>query len=154
MIIDYKTHKLTFGKHLPDEPEDFELPLRLHRLATVRGTVDGTHPANFVVDTGGEVISISTRRPWRSASGAGAQNPLKRLRHVRLGPRRVPDARRQPGVRRRSATRTFPVVVLNLEAPSALLGFQVGGHRRPQVPEQVPRRHRPGTLAYSGSKQI
>jgi Flp pilus assembly protein TadD len=59
MVIDYKTHKLTFGKHLPEEPKDFELPLRLHRLATVRGTVDGTHQANFVVDTGGEVISIS-----------------------------------------------------------------------------------------------
>ena len=37
MVIDYKTHKLTFGKHLPEEPKDFELPLRLHRLATVRG---------------------------------------------------------------------------------------------------------------------
>jgi len=23
MVIDYKTHKLTFGKHLPDEPKDF-----------------------------------------------------------------------------------------------------------------------------------
>ena len=59
MIIDYKTKKITFGKHLPEEKSDFEMPLRLHRLATVRGTVDGTHAANFVVDTGGEVISIS-----------------------------------------------------------------------------------------------
>src|SRR5439155_24106681 len=59
MVIDYKTQKITFGKHLPVEPADFELPLRLHRLATVRGTVDGTHTADFVVDTGGEVISIS-----------------------------------------------------------------------------------------------
>jgi hypothetical protein len=54
MVVDYKTHKLTFGKHLPEEPKDFELPLRLHRLATVRGTVDGSHQANFVVDTGGK----------------------------------------------------------------------------------------------------
>ena len=69
MIIDYKTRKITFGKQLPPEPADFELPLRLHRLATVRGTVDGTQPANFVVDTGGEVISISqaTRRRARPA---------------------------------------------------------------------------------------
>ena len=29
MIIDYKTQKLTFGKQLPAEPSDFELPLRL-----------------------------------------------------------------------------------------------------------------------------
>src|SRR5256885_3419001 len=40
MVVAYKSHKLTFGKHLPDEPKDFELPLRVHRLATVRGTVD------------------------------------------------------------------------------------------------------------------
>src|SRR5262245_5087308 len=58
MVIDYKARKLTFGKRLPDEPKDFELPLRLYRLATVSGTVDGAK-ANFVVDTGGEVISIS-----------------------------------------------------------------------------------------------
>jgi hypothetical protein len=31
----------------------------LYRLVTVLGTVDGKHPANFVVDTGSEVISIS-----------------------------------------------------------------------------------------------
>ena len=59
MIIDYRTRKITFGRRLPAEPADFELPMRLHRLATVRGTVDGQHAANFVVDTGGEVISIS-----------------------------------------------------------------------------------------------
>src|SRR4051794_28187343 len=63
MVIDYKTHKLTFGKHLPVEPKDFELPLRLHRLATVRGTVDGKHQANFVVDTGGGVGSMRSAPP-------------------------------------------------------------------------------------------
>ena len=36
----------------------------------------------------------------------------------------------------------FPVVVLNLNAPSALLGFQLGGIVGPQVPERLPRRHR------------
>ena len=35
----------------------------VHRLATVRGLVATRAPANFVVDTGGEVISISRRRP-------------------------------------------------------------------------------------------
>src|SRR6185436_4362481 len=39
MIVDYKAQKITFGKRLPPEPSDFELPLRLHRLATVRGIV-------------------------------------------------------------------------------------------------------------------
>ncbi len=127
MVIDYHTHKLTFGKHLADEPKDFELPLRLHRLATVRGTVDGKHQANFVVDTGGEVISIS------SATATS-------LNHVETG-RRIalkvygtsgwdPDAFLMPGVDLMFDTisyKNFPVVVLNLNAPSALLGFQLGG---------------------------
>ncbi len=127
MVIDYQTHKLTFGKHLPDEPKDFELPLRLHRLVTVRGTVDGKHQANFVVDTGGEVISIS------SATAIS-------LNHVETG-RRIalkvygtsgwdPDAFLMPGVDLMFDTisyKNFPVVVLNLNAPSALLGFQLGG---------------------------
>src|SRR4026208_1651160 len=75
MVIDYKTHKLTFGKHLPDEPKDFELAMRLHRLATVRGTVDGNHQANFVVDTGGEVISISQA----TATSLGKPEPPRRI---------------------------------------------------------------------------
>src|SRR3982751_430920 len=48
MVIDYKTHKLTFGKHIPEEPRDFELPLRLHRLPPARGALDGEHPTNLV----------------------------------------------------------------------------------------------------------
>ena len=39
MIIDYQSHKLTFGKHLPIETGDLELPLRVYRLVTVRGLV-------------------------------------------------------------------------------------------------------------------
>ena len=127
MVIDYKTHKLTFGKHLPEEPRDFELPMRLHRLATVRGTVDGSHLVNFVVDTGGEVISIS-------------QSTATSLKKPETG-RRIalkvygtsgwdPDAFLMPGVDLLFDTiayKNFPVVVLNLNAPSALLGFELGG---------------------------
>ena len=127
MVIDYKTHKLTFGKHLPDEPKDFELPLRLHRLATVRGTVDGSHQANFVVDTGGEVISIS------SATATSLQHPDtgRRIALKVYGTSGWdPDAFLMPGVDLLFDTisyKNFPVVVLNLSAPSALLGFQLGG---------------------------
>ena len=127
MVIDYKTHKLTFGKHLPDEPKDFELAMRMHRLATVRGTVDGNHQANFVVDTGGEVISIS--------------QATATLLHKPPTGRRIalkvygtsgwdPDAFLMPGVDLlfdQIAYKNFPVVVLNLNAPSALLGFELGG---------------------------
>jgi tetratricopeptide (TPR) repeat protein len=127
MVIDYKTHKLTFGKHIPDEPKDFELPLRLHRLATVRGTVDGNHQANFVVDTGGEVISIS------QATATLLKKP-ETGRRIALKVYGTsgwdPDAFLMPGVDLLFDTiayKNFPVVVLNLNAPSALLGFELGG---------------------------
>jgi tetratricopeptide (TPR) repeat protein len=127
MIIDYKTRKITFGKHLPAEGGDFELPLRLHRLATVRGTVDGSHQANFVVDTGGEVISISRA----TAVAIGKEAPARKIQLKVFGSSGWDrDAFLLPGVNLSfSGIRynNFPVVVLNLETPSALLGFQVGG---------------------------
>jgi tetratricopeptide (TPR) repeat protein len=127
MIIDYKAKKITFGKHLPQEPGDFELPLRLYRLATVRGTVDGRQPANFVVDTGGEVISISRS----TAAAIGKQSPDRKIQLKVFGSSGWDrDAFLLPGVDLSFDTiryTNFPVVVLNLETPSALLGFQVGG---------------------------
>ncbi len=126
MTIDYKTHKLTFGKHLPAEPSDLELPLRLYRLATVRGVVSGGHEVSFVVDTGGEVISIS-----HSTANAIGKSDVRRI------PLKVwgtsgweKDAFLLPGVDLAFNTiqyKNFPVVVLNLDAPSVLLGFQLGG---------------------------
>jgi tetratricopeptide (TPR) repeat protein len=127
MVIDYKTHKLTFGKHLPDEPKDFELPLRLHRLATVRGTVDHDHLANFVIDTGGEVISISSA----TATALGKPETGRKIALKVYGTSGWdPDAFLMPGVDLAFddiSYKNFPVVVLNLNAPSALLGFQLGG---------------------------
>jgi predicted aspartyl protease len=127
MVIDYKTHKLTFGKHLPDEPKDFELPLRLHRLATVRGTVDHDHLANFVIDTGGEVISISSA----TATALGKPDTGRKIALKVYGTSGWdPDAFLMPGVDLAFdmiSYKNFPVVVLNLNAPSALLGFQLGG---------------------------
>jgi predicted aspartyl protease len=127
MTIDYKTHKLTFGRHLPVEPKDFELPLRLYRLATVRGTVDGVHQANFVVDTGGEVISISQA----TATALGKQQPVNRIALKVYGTSGWDrEAFLLPGIDlafNEIQYKNFPVVVLNLNAPSALLGFQLGG---------------------------
>ncbi|HZT75269.1 MAG TPA: aspartyl protease family protein [Vicinamibacterales bacterium] len=127
MVIDYKTHKLTFGKHLPVEPTDFQLPLRVYRLATVRGVVDKDHQANFVVDTGGEVISIS------QATASALQKPQvgRRIALKVYGTSGWDeDAFLMPGIDLSFDTiqyKNFPVVVLNLDAPSALLGFQLGG---------------------------
>jgi tetratricopeptide (TPR) repeat protein len=127
MVIDYKTKKITFGKHLPQEATDFNLPLRLHRLATVRGTVDGVHPANFVVDTGGEVISISRA----TASAIGRSEPTRKIALKVFGSSGWDkDAFLLPGVDLSFDLikyTNFPVVVLNLNTPSALLGFQLGG---------------------------
>jgi predicted aspartyl protease len=127
MIIDYRTKKITFGKHLPTEAADFELPLRLHRLATVSGMVDGSHKANFVVDTGGEVISISRA----TAAAIGKEEPARKIQLRVFGSSGWDrDAFLLPGVNlsfNEIRYTNFPVVVLNLETPSALLGFQVGG---------------------------
>lgn len=127
MIIDYKTRKITFGRKLPAEPADIELPMRLHRLATVRGTVDGVHAANFVVDTGGEVISISRA----TAAALKRPEPARRIALKVFGTSGWDkDAFLMPGVDLSFDSiryTNFPVVVLNLNTPSALLGFQLGG---------------------------
>ncbi len=127
MIIDYQTHRITFGKHLPDEVSDFQLPMRLYRLATVRGTVDGTHAANFVVDTGGQLISISQA----TATRLGRPEPTRKIALKVYGSSGWDrDAFLMQGVNLAFDAiqfQNYNVVVLNLNAPSALLGFQVGG---------------------------
>ena len=125
-IIDYRAHHLILTKELPDEPADVELPMRVHRLAVVRGVINGEHPKSFVVDTGGEVISISLS----TAANLTTRPP----RHI---PLRVfgtsgwdPDAYLLPGVDLSFSGidyDNFSVVVLNLHRPSALLGFHIGG---------------------------
>jgi len=126
VTIDYGLQLLIIGKNLPDEPADVVLPMRQHRLAVVRGVVNDEHPRSFVVDTGGEVISISQ----------GTANLLPPLT-VRQVPIRVygtsgwdEDAYLRPGTKLtfdQLLFRNHSVVVLNLHRPSALLGFQIGG---------------------------
>jgi Flp pilus assembly protein TadD/predicted aspartyl protease len=126
MTVDYANRKLTIGEQLPQETADITLPMRLHRLAMVRGKVND-RPAYFVVDTGGEVISISQA----TADAIDAQ-PIGRRIGLRVygtsGWDR--DAFLLQGLNLRFsdiAYDNFSVVVLNLRAPSVLLGFQVGG---------------------------
>jgi len=126
MTVDYARRQLTMARELPPAAHATEIPLRLYRLATVRGTVNGT-PMSFIVDTGGEWISISrTSAVQVSSAGQSRRIPLRvygtsgwdkdafLLPNVDLAFDAVHLAR-------------TPVVVLNLAAPSALLGFQVGG---------------------------
>jgi Flp pilus assembly protein TadD/predicted aspartyl protease len=127
MRIDYQRRQLTLGTSLPDAAYSDRLPLRMYRLALVHGTVNGSLPATFVVDTGGELISISD-------ATAGLIQPSPTARRI---PLRVygtsgwdKDAFLMPGVDLAFSNIHFtriPVVVLNLRAPSALLGLQLGG---------------------------
>lgn len=126
MTIDYARHKLSIGRTLPEERADFTLPIRHHRLTMVRGIINQTHPTYFVVDTGGEVISISTA----TAEALKQAMPRKIALRVYGTSGWDRDAFLLPGVNLRFndiAFNNFAVVVLNLQAPSVLLGFQVGG---------------------------
>ncbi len=125
-VVDYGTRRLVLSEALPDEEADFELPLRMHRLATVRGEVNG-QPKSFIVDTGGEVISLNT------TTARGLFRPIERQRiglRVHGASGWDPEAYLLPGVNLdfdEIEYRNTPVVVLNLKMPSALLGYDIGG---------------------------
>jgi predicted aspartyl protease/Flp pilus assembly protein TadD len=126
VVVDYKQKKLTIARRLPESEADMRLPMRLQRLPMVRGLLNSTHAAPFVVDTGGELISIST-----STAGALAMTPSRRI------PLKVyglsgwdQDAFLLPGVDVDFGDieyRKLGLAVLNLRAPSVLLGFEIGG---------------------------
>jgi predicted aspartyl protease/Flp pilus assembly protein TadD len=126
MTIDYARRELTMARALPPSPHATELPLRVFRLATVRGVVNGT-PVSFLVDTGGEWISISRA----TAAQIAAPSPFRRIPLKVYGTSGWDkDAFLMPGVDLEFDAlhlASTPVVVLNLTAPSELLGFQVGG---------------------------
>lgn len=126
-VVDYDANRIVMARELPPgPPADVELPMRFHRLALVRGIINGSVQKSFIVDTGGEVVSISLS----TANTLG----MVPVRHI---PLRVygtsgwdDDAFLLPGVNLgfdRIRFDNFAVVVLNLHRPSALLGFHIGG---------------------------
>ena len=126
VIIDYDRQVLLMGDQLPAETADVELPLRMHRLAMVPGHVQGG-PASFILDTGGQVISISTDTASGLEKTEMRNIPLK----VYGASGWDRDAFLMPGVNLNFTPkieyRNLSVVVLNLRAPSVLLGFRLGG---------------------------
>ena len=126
VIIDYDRLELIMGAQLPTETADVELPLRMHRLAMVPGHVQGGE-ASFILDTGGQVISISTDTASGLERGEMRNIPLK----VYGASGWDRDAFLMPGVNLNFTSkieyRNLSVVVLNLRAPSVLLGFRLGG---------------------------
>ena len=127
MLIDYQRRQLTIGSSLPEpESDSLRLPMRVHRLAMVRGMLNATRPTYFVVDTGGEVISISAATAGHFNQGAYRKIPLKV--YGTSGWDR--DAFLLPGMNLnfdQIEYKNMPLVVLNLRAPSVLLGFELGG---------------------------
>jgi predicted aspartyl protease/Flp pilus assembly protein TadD len=126
MRVDYRARRVYLGELTADPSPARELPLRLNRLATVEGRVNDI-PMSFIVDTGGEGILVS------ASAARGIFTPADRHR-IKL---RVygssgfdPDAYLLPGLDLSFgplSLRNQPVVVLDLRAPSVLLGYDVGG---------------------------
>lgn len=127
VMIDYQRQEIVLARSLPVEADaDIVLPMRVNRLPMVRGLLNSTHPAYFVVDTGGELISISAE-----TERALAMNPPRRIPLRVFGMSGMDkDAFLLPGVDLdfdEIEYRKVGLAVLNLRAPSVLLGFQVGG---------------------------
>ena len=116
------------ARQLPAEQPAARMPFRLQRLPIVQAIVNGGAPASFAIDTAGDGNAISRRL----ARGLDIQPDL------RLVPARVfgsagwdPSAFLLPFVTIELAPGVGPsggsVAVLNLDAPSGLLGFDLGG---------------------------
>jgi predicted aspartyl protease len=92
----------------------------------VQGHVNGA-VMSFIVDTGGEAISISTS----TARTLFTPDDRRRIKlHVYGASGLDPEAYLLPGVNLAFGTIQMPnqpVVVLNLRAPSVLLGYEIGG---------------------------
>jgi hypothetical protein len=125
--VDYQRKRVVLARSLSDESSAaLTLPMRMHPLPLIRGTINATHSAYFVVDTGGEVISIGSDTadllgieparhiPLRVVGLSGPDEEAFLLPGVDLD---------FPGV----SLRRIGLAVLNLRAPSVLLGYQVGG---------------------------
>jgi Flp pilus assembly protein TadD len=125
--VDYGRKRVVLARSLADdESPAITLPMRIQPLPLIRGTLNSRHPAYFVVDTGGEVISIGSD----TADLLG----MEPARHIPLrvvgmsGPDE--EAFLLPGVDldfEGVSLRRVGLAVLNLRAPSVLLGYQVGG---------------------------
>lgn len=126
VVVDYQRREVILGRTLPEGEADVVLPMRMNRLPMVRGLLNSTHPAYFVVDTGGELISISAE-----TADALSMNPPRRIPLRVFGMSGLDtNAYLLPGVDvdfEEIEYRNVGLAVLNLRAPSVLLGFQVGG---------------------------
>ena len=126
VVVDYERHEVLLSRAIPADEADIRLPMRMNRLPLVRGVLNSSHPAYFVVDTGGELISISAETAL-----ALAMPPVRRIPLNVVGMSGVDlNAFLLPGVDLdfdQIIYRKVGLAVLNLRAPSVLLGFRLGG---------------------------
>lgn len=126
VAIDYQRREVMLARTFPESEDDFVLPMRMNRLPLVRGLLNSSHPAYFVVDTGGVLISISAE-----TATALDMKPVRRIPLRVYGMSGIDaNAYLLPGVDvdfDEIEYRNVGLAVLNLRAPSVLLGFQVGG---------------------------
>jgi Flp pilus assembly protein TadD/predicted aspartyl protease len=126
VVVDYQRREVMIGRTIPNSEADFKLPMRMNRLPLVRGLLNSTRPAYFVVDTGGELISISAETALALAMVPARRIPLRVYGMSGLDE----NAFLLPGVNLdfdEIEYRNVGLAVLNLRAPSILLGFQLGG---------------------------
>ena len=126
VVVDYEREEVLLSRAIPDGEADFRLPMRMNRLPLVRGLLNSTHPAYFVVDTGGELISIGAETAL-----ALDMPPVRRIPLHVVGMSGADlNAFLLPGVDLDFDAieyRKVGLAVLNLRAPSVLLGFRLGG---------------------------
>jgi predicted aspartyl protease/Flp pilus assembly protein TadD len=128
MEIDYRRGVMTMARQFDAADFPIRLPMHVNRLATVRATINGKTPVSLVLDTGGTAVSVSRR-----VAGRLEVSPSTRLVPVHVygtsgwdrGAFLLPylEIELAPGV----GTSQRSVAVLNLDAPSALLGYEMGG---------------------------
>ena len=127
MIIDYGTQQAHHGP--PASGGSGAGPAADAASPAVAGEgADQRRASDLLRDRHGRGSDLDQHRDGRCPQrGAGAQDWSAGLRHFGLGSRRVPAA----GMRLRFSDaidfKNFSLVVLNLRAPSVLLGFEVGG---------------------------
>ena len=129
MAVDYRKRTITLARHLPADAvrADETMRLWMTRLATVRGMVGDQHPRSFAVDTGGQVISISTDTAKALPTIPGAPRIALKVYGASGWDR---DAYLLQGVNlsfNDIHINQTSVVVINLRAPSVLLGYDLGG---------------------------
>ena len=128
MVIDYERAELLLSRRLPDDPQEWTLPMRFHGVPTVRATVGG-RPIALVVDSGANATVFA---PWAAVDPADLVLRRQLPMHVvDTRNRRDPGAVMiipAPSIALGDVTLpATPVITMDLARPSQVLGFQIGG---------------------------